>query len=106
MVKHVCDICKINEATNRFKVKKLEDVVEYSEFSAFPKSEWVDIDICTGCLIDICQAKRSECCNTKKDRIWVSNDVYERIRNNPKGVMFESIGKQPIIWKGSINDEK
>lgn len=59
-LKHICDICKINEATNRFKVKKLEDVVEYTEFGAFPKSEWVDIDICTGCLIDICQARRSE----------------------------------------------
>lgn len=70
----------------------------------FPKKTWIDVDICTGCLIDICQAKKSVCDDNNKDRIWVSNDVYERIKNNPKGVIFESVGKKPIIWKGVVKD--
>ena len=102
MLKHICDICKINEATNLFRVKQQKDVAEYTEFGVFPKSEWVDIDICTGCLIDICQAKRSECDSNSTDRIWVSKEVHERIENNPEGVIFEAQGKRPIRWKGSV----
>ena len=104
-IKHICDICKRNEATNNFKVKQLKEVAEITEFGVFPRSEWVNIDICTGCLIDICQAKRSECAKNNKDVIWVSPEVHERIENNPKGVVFEAVGKRPIIWKGTVKDE-
>ena len=101
-LKRICDICKVNEATNLFKVKQLKDITEYTEWGAFPKSEWIEIDICTGCLIDICQAKRSECAKHNKNVIWVSPEVHERIENNPKGVIFEAQGKKPIRWKGEI----
>lgn len=105
-IKHICDICKLNEATNLFKVKQLKEMADITEFGVFPKNEWVNIDICTGCLIDICQAKRSECAKNNSDRIWVSQEVHERIENNPKGVIFEAVGKRPIRWKGSVTDDK
>ena len=33
------------------------------------------------------------------DRVWVPNDVYERIRNNPNEVYIESQGKPFLIVK-------
>ena len=40
----------------------------------------------------------AECDWLSKRRIWVSQDVYERIVDNPRsGVIFEAIGKAPIL---------
>ena len=63
MVKHICDICGRGEATNQFKIKKVQEVVEIDDHGVFPKSMWVDIDICTSCLLAIIQGKIKE----KKD---------------------------------------
>jgi hypothetical protein len=60
MIKRICDICHKGEATNQYKIKKLEEVCEFDDHGVFPKKMWVDIDICTSCLIDICQGKSRE----------------------------------------------
>lgn len=38
---------------------------------------------------------------------WVGNEVYDLIRNNPDGIVLESIGKDPILvhWR-DIKEEK
>ena len=44
-----------------------------------------------------CNREFTECDWPNKKRIWVSQDVYERIVDNPRsGVIFEAIGKAPI----------
>ena len=37
------------------------------------------------------------CDPLNENRIWVGQDVYERIKNNPKGVIIDAVGKQPIL---------
>lgn len=45
---------------------------------------------------------KSSCDHLNDDAIYVSTDVYERIEDNPKGVIFEAQGKTPILWKGRV----
>lgn len=39
MLKHICDICKVNEATEQFKIKKLGEIAEIDEHGVFPKKD-------------------------------------------------------------------
>ena len=41
----------------------------------------------------------TSCDHLNENRIWVSQEVYERLINNPKGVVVESVCKAPILVK-------
>lgn len=38
--------------------------------------------------------------------IWVRENVYERILDNPKGVIMHSRGKDPILVRGYVKAEE
>lgn len=39
----------------------------------------------------------ASCDHLNANRIWVSRDVYDRIRNYPGPVIFDSVGVEPIL---------
>ena len=39
----------------------------------------------------------ASCDHLNANRIWVSRDVYDRIRNYPGPVIFDSVGVKPIL---------
>ena len=50
MIKHICDICHKHEADNNFKIKRKTTTCEFTEYGVFPKTDWLEADICSECL--------------------------------------------------------
>jgi len=50
MQKIICDLCKKNEATLRYRLQELKTVGLWEFGSVLPKSVWVRRDICEECF--------------------------------------------------------
>lgn len=50
MIKHICDICRKNEADKHYRIKELREICEFTEHGIFSKLSWVDIEVCKSCL--------------------------------------------------------
>lgn len=50
MVKRICDICRVRESSNRYRMQQRKKLCEFTEHGVFAKSSWVDIDVCEDCM--------------------------------------------------------
>lgn len=58
MNKCVCDICKMNDAQKKFKVKQEKRIAIREHGLVIPRSKWVDIDICETCYDQLVQVSK------------------------------------------------
>lgn len=72
-------------------------------------TETIDAALCKAIIAlekELKAERNASCDHLNGNAIWVSHDVYERIKNNPKGVVFEAQCEAPIFWKGAVKGEK
>ena len=75
----------------------------YRHGNATPLALEIDIALCRAIEslqkeVDINSS--AACDHLNDNHIWVSKDVYYKIMDNPDGVIFEAVGKPPIIFGG------
>lgn len=69
MQKCICDICDKNIADKKYKIKQEKELAHFEYGFAFPRTEWVEIDICEKCYKKLVAVKNFK--NTE-DRIMDS----------------------------------
>lgn len=76
MVKRICDICGVNEASDHcYRIQKENSIAVFDSIGVFNEKRWENIDICTPCLNHLIGAKKEE----RTDILKLEPEDYTRL---------------------------
>lgn len=89
MIKHICDICETNGASNRYKVKSYID-----------DCTWEEIDVCDRCMEQIINKSKSTKLKPKICPYYVENKYFNS--NEIKSVCYGTKDAEECSCKGQV----